>query len=1139
MMRSIFLSHSWRYEDHAESSWLQDYVKQRGFKLWVDFGQIVSGQAIHDRIAQGLADVHGFLVLITEFSYNRQEVLEEIYRAHERQIPILLLKRRNTNSRLPNCLIRHRTHPFSELQQVSLIEYGEYALDQDMDVQAKIDDWLGLIQRSSVAVQVQQCNYVLYKLGQSIKELARYANTFEKALSDSILKQVEEELEGALATEWRYSANIGSERNYLIRARPLFEAASNIFVVSREGVSRFWDAREISDEVDKYLKAQHKKGSNEYTIRLFVFSTIEEAHRNKSVIERHFSVYGADHMSGAVLISNISTYEAILKRVVTHPQYVSIMMTQDFALLEVKENESTLNIEAVLSQTHFSFRDVSDTKPGIINHNAFKRIMLALARKTGEKGHIKQFDGTGAIILVTADSLKDNEWNRLLSAVFRHTPGRIRHYVWFRNGTHHGDYSSFRHALCSIRRDLVDKLPPTISPARVWFGGVKDNHDHSTMIMQMEFENYEKLLGYYKNSLHSDVRFRLYAALMPSIASLIAEYRKMTKGTESDRHAMFESIEAAISTRLVRKDYQQLQYNVIRSDSAHDATNMMTLDQRPPTRNDTLSVGMSRSWKYFRVALGAITAEVKRKLNSISIDNVKFIIPNEEQPHEYAFLDKCDCLVVLQTHSSMNDLNVHEELVRAHERGITIIPVVGSKKIENIGMQVNSESEGRVPSFLNDVLHLRMEGANFKDDISALTDELALLARSFSAGNYLLTDARVKDMKDILSASRRVRYLAKLSKQFSPFNKNDIVRSDILVDLLRGAKNEILGIVYQEYAADIGADRNYLRRAGPLFRQASNIYAVSIDHVSRFWTDDRLRCEAQRYLTYQLPSKLAHGRQVFRLFVFSTPMSAAQSRSLLDWHYSAYGEANGGVFVCSLNTYFDYLENVFALEPNDVAKLKDMDFGVLDFRSGIPRIEARLTNSSFSFSGALKINHERFIAFLNKLALLRPGEFSNKIFRWRPFYVEIHEEDKHTWTAVLEKIFEGEEFKYYRYIIECETLHDAGEIARMIMGVWKEKYGAEVGRYARVWSGVRLEPGNISDGESGGLLAIGPMAGTRALVSIELDNCDEVPKIIEQLSLGSHAVKVEEIETIADVALCKPVEVNPIPEEWVSIGGEH
>lgn len=110
----VFLSYS--RSDTAMKDWVEGTIRDLSdVNVWVDSQAIVPGDPIHANIEKGLKKSDCVLAILTENSIKSSEVWEELIRADEREIPILVLKElKVTRDSLPHFL-----------RDIAFIEYDQ------------------------------------------------------------------------------------------------------------------------------------------------------------------------------------------------------------------------------------------------------------------------------------------------------------------------------------------------------------------------------------------------------------------------------------------------------------------------------------------------------------------------------------------------------------------------------------------------------------------------------------------------------------------------------------------------------------------------------------------------------------------------------------------------------------------------------------------------------------------------------------------------------------------------------------------------------------------------------------------------------------------------------------------------------
>ena len=77
---------------------------------------------------------------------------------------------------------------------------------------------------------------------------------FRKDLTTNILNEAKEEISSLYNSEYR--KNVGIEKNFLIRAKAIFENSTKIYAVSLDKVSTFWEKANNKKLAIEYIKSQ-------------------------------------------------------------------------------------------------------------------------------------------------------------------------------------------------------------------------------------------------------------------------------------------------------------------------------------------------------------------------------------------------------------------------------------------------------------------------------------------------------------------------------------------------------------------------------------------------------------------------------------------------------------------------------------------------------------------------------------------------------------------------------------------------------------------------------------------------------------------------------------------------------------------
>src|SRR5262245_38130890 len=101
-----------------------------------------------------------------------------------------------------------------------------------------------------------------------------------------------------------YTIDLSIEKNYLLRACPLFKSAQSVYAFSLDQVSTFWTNEKNRPLIHEYLDSQPVD-----TRRIFVFSSAREANQYRKIIQENYNRYGD---GGGVFICSLGSYQALL-----------------------------------------------------------------------------------------------------------------------------------------------------------------------------------------------------------------------------------------------------------------------------------------------------------------------------------------------------------------------------------------------------------------------------------------------------------------------------------------------------------------------------------------------------------------------------------------------------------------------------------------------------------------------------------------------------------------------------------------------------------------------------------------------------------------------------------------------------------
>lgn len=456
-----------------------------------------------------------------------------------------------------------------------------------------------------------------------------------------------------------------------------------------------------------------------------------------------------------------------------------------------------------------------------------------------------------------------------------------------------------------------------------------------------------------------------------------------------------------------------------------------------------IKIFFSYQWSTGDVLRAAIISFLE-KLENVEVIVDKNVVQPSDIIHETISenLDACDC--VLASTKSFASMEVVSELVRADERG---------KKIYIL--KDRNDDDDSIPSclyFLEDKLHVNYNGI---DDLNnKLTD---------------LFNNKTKEDFDTISPNLR-----KIQKEVD-LRTLPTFKGELIKRVLKEANREIIQLKQKEYKIDVGAEKNFLVRARTIFENATEIYAVSIDSVSTFWTDQRNRNLAETYIKSQ-------PNNTIRLFVFCSPRAANKYKFILQANHNSYGQ-DGRVYICSLHSYKTLIEKFS--DSAEVDYYTNKDFGILVYNNDSISnnnkrhyVEAFLDHSELSFksidiSRPNKLNHRGLIEYFHSLSDLDFNTFSETegrntkkivVKRWNPRCVT----DNYLWRDELKRLFPEERYGDVYHLVFFRGYDDALEsrIREVKNALERDKDSM---RIRTIWFGKKADKYPVADFQYGSL----------------------------------------------------------------------
>jgi hypothetical protein len=387
-------------------------------------------------------------------------------------------------------------------------------------------------------------------------------------LSQVILQNVNNEL-SSLVNE-NYESIVSEGTNFLMRAKPVFENASQIYAISIDSVSLFWVSR---DNVSQKRARDYLKTQPNNTIRLFVFSNPDSAHNYVTVLNTHAREYG---IVGRVFLCSLQAYKNLVNEFSDSDFPEDKWFRNDFAVLEYSDNQNkrTTIYKATLDGIFFKSKRSKGGFPPVETAEV-KRIFAELSRL--EPGEI---DPTYKIMRWDIDLQSDKgKWATKLHEIFSDRESDIVHLVFF--AEHAFQDINAKQDLRNKIRDvkfILDEIREDdshhISCKDVWFGKyhISPANDPKTngrirnvesrkfpYLLCMRFANKTSLDGWYKLDKHSEVRRKLFESFNPEIAALFSKIDEIAKANPNDVSisTIYDQIEEHASNYMGRRDYKE------------------------------------------------------------------------------------------------------------------------------------------------------------------------------------------------------------------------------------------------------------------------------------------------------------------------------------------------------------------------------------------------------------------------------------------------------------------------------------------------------------------------------------------------------------------------------------------------------
>jgi nucleoside phosphorylase len=215
----------------------------------------------------------------------------------------------------------------------------------------------------------------------------------------------------------QYVSNIDQGSQFLMRAAPLFQEASKLYITSLDVVSKFWTDKKSARDVKKYIAAQAVGKDRKAVSRLFVCETPASAHAHKSVLDAHVVVFDN------TFICSRAHYKNIIRQIAHDSS--SEYFDREFSILYFEQDGKETRFFSGLDSKTFDLNIVRDP-PGDrdVDCMAFIKIFDRLANL--DRGAM---DPETKVVKWAENHQYTPEWIPQLHSMFPETTSDVFHCV--------------------------------------------------------------------------------------------------------------------------------------------------------------------------------------------------------------------------------------------------------------------------------------------------------------------------------------------------------------------------------------------------------------------------------------------------------------------------------------------------------------------------------------------------------------------------------------------------------------------------------------------------------------------------------------------------------------------------------------
>jgi hypothetical protein len=559
IMIKVFISYSWK--NIVTRKYLASKLLEANYEPLWDEKDIPLGDHIGEGIINMLEQSDVIVVLLTKDSVESPFVIDELGRAH------------------------HQYSTIYPIVDESIVTKVPWFIDTNSNLRYTKDEELSNCIDKLIKALDENREYITFrqKIHREIRQQYHHVNTLIKRrrfespegkylhqLAYSTLQNVNDELSSMVKENYR--SKVGKGSNFLMRAKPVFENASQIYAVSLDVISSFWVSHNISNQklARDYLITQP-----ENTVRLFVFSNPDNAHNYVTVLNTHARKYGQE---GRVFICSFDAYESLINEFTkSDTSKQSMLLKTDFAILEYSNNtgNNTSIYKATLDRHFFTVVKSPDSEPLPLDTTDIKNVFAELSSlKPG------QIDSDYQVMRWEIDlQTKKKQWADSLSEIFKDRESDVIHLVFFAQHAFQGSDAKEKlrikiRDVKSILEELREDKNHHIQCKDVWFGEyhIASANDARTnglicngesqkfpYLLMMRFANKTSLASWYRFDKHSDLRRKLFESFNSEIADLFTQIDEIVRLNPHDVQVsnIYSDIEQHASDYMCRRDYQE------------------------------------------------------------------------------------------------------------------------------------------------------------------------------------------------------------------------------------------------------------------------------------------------------------------------------------------------------------------------------------------------------------------------------------------------------------------------------------------------------------------------------------------------------------------------------------------------------